>query len=477
MRASLPATSFSSSSLSSSSSSSSSGDGGGAASPRAAAASASARRCCSRRSFQPGWCARLCAHSEDALPYDRAHPSMPHVNTFSSSLSHRRGLRFLGGGASAANSASAPTALASDARSTGPGDARGAPAAAGPTASTSSPPGAHPIISSAAAFSVSNWNCSTASESVRRFFPALGKTRVASAAFLSGGRSVARGAREGVPSRSPASPSVAAAANLEYSASEPSTPSSPAYPSAREESRAVAPTPASSSTAAAVAGDRSACFAAASDRARRGSRVWAPRRLPSRPRRPRRRPGARPAESRRPLRPTRGESRASRRANPTPRRRPPPPRRRARRRRARRGRFRRGELRGRRRYGPLAVHRVVRGGRTRREHVENMSRLLGGSRSLGLDDRPGRRHGCGAESGVFCRVSRSRRRAHRRLGLGRAARGGERGEVGQARGEEDLRVGKRVRGQRQRACSWTRAGGAPPSPIGGGAPRSWWVRG
>ena len=315
--------------------------------------------------------ARACARTARTRPYDRAHPSMPHVNTFSSSLSHRRACASWGGGASAANSASAPTAPP-DARSTGPGDAR-ARRRGGPDREHLEPTGIPPHHLSAAAVPVSNWNCSTASESVRRFFPARRRARRERRFFER--RTPAARRPGGVPSRSPVSPRVAAAANLEYSFRA-STPSSPAYPSAREESRAVAPTPATAPPPRLRDRERVPAAAAGSARGAghgcglRGGFFAAS---------PPRRPGARPAESR-PLRPTRGsrERRGARihrhaAAAAAPRASD-----------ARGGDARRGELRGRRRYGPLAVHRVVRGGRTHAENIENMSRLLEAPRSPDL---------------------------------------------------------------------------------------------
>ena len=70
--------------------------------PSAPAARASASRRFRASSFHPGWCARLCAQSELAEPYDRSHPPMPHANVFCSSESQRRALRFFGEGANEA---------------------------------------------------------------------------------------------------------------------------------------------------------------------------------------------------------------------------------------------------------------------------------------------------------------------------------------------------------------------------------------
>ena len=361
----LPA-SFSSSSLSSSSSSSS-GDGGGAASPRAAAASASARRCCSRRPSVPGWCARLCARTRGRAPVRlRAPVDAAREHLLVPAQPPPRLALWGGGGARTRLRADG---AASDARLTGPGT-RGRACRGGPDREHLEPTGAH-RSSPPRPPSRSRTGTAPPPPSVRRFFPALGR-RASRAPFFE--RRTFRHARrpEGVPPRSPVSPRGGGGAW--NTAPEPSTPSSPAYPSAREESRLSRPRP--------PAAHR-----------RRG---WGQERVRPRRRRTRRRgsrwpeaalrgppsaaPAGRAARRITPSAPADSRSRERRGANPTPRRRPPPRRARA------SDAARRGRSAAASSVGGVATGRlrstascvgVAPTPRTCREHVE----ALGGSKA------------------------------------------------------------------------------------------------
>ena len=395
LRACLPATAFSSSSLSSSSSSSS-GDGGGAASPRrrrlglgrgAAARGAPSSRGTVRALVRAQ---RGRAPVRPRAPVDAAREHLrPPIATAAACASW---------GARARRTAP-PRRLHARVRRAfnwARGRERRA-AAAGPTASTSEPTGSPPHHLLRGRLLGLELELLHRLRERAALLPRARKDARLASATRGGGRSSSRaGAREGVPSRSPVSPSVAAAAMMiERLRAEHAVLAARTPPRARNRglSRprppAAPPPPRLRGTGARASRRRRAARGAGHGCGLRGGFL---RGLAVR--------GAgrarAPAESRRPRRPTRGESRASRRANPTPRRRPPPPAA-PRASDAARG----GDASPRRAPWAASLRaacgppRRAWGSHPRREHVENMSRLAWRlPRSLGLDDRPGRRHRC-----------------------------------------------------------------------------------